>query len=274
MSWDSPLLRVYEPAECGDDGYPFYWHRAPLWAPGAEELLPGLRDRPGLGLLPVAAGVKDLIRELAGDRCVRCGHPYVKQSSGVWVEEPIDETLVGSKLVNQGRLFDDLPPEIPEQAGLATGDRLGKTKRVLYSPCDERCDHGGPVALLFRNDDGTGAPTWGAVQMEAVAGDPKRNAGALSRNGGLHAAWRILTVHHLNGVKHDLRWGNLVSLCQRCHLHIQGKVVMEQPFMGEHTSWFRPHAAWWYAHKYEGRSITRAEALERMDELLAYERRV
>lgn len=33
----------------------------------------------------------------------------------------------------------------------------------------------------------------------------------------------VLTVHHLNGIKSDCRYENLVALCQRCHLHIQAK---------------------------------------------------
>ena len=31
----------------------------------------------------------------------------------------------------------------------------------------------------------------------------------------------VLTVHHINGDKSDVRYENLVALCQRCHLHIQ-----------------------------------------------------
>lgn len=30
-----------------------------------------------------------------------------------------------------------------------------------------------------------------------------------------------LTVHHLDGVKSNCDYTNLVALCQRCHLHIQ-----------------------------------------------------
>jgi len=33
---------------------------------------------------------------------------------------------------------------------------------------------------------------------------------------------RILTVHHINGDPSDCRYENLVALCQRCHLHVQG----------------------------------------------------
>lgn len=35
--------------------------------------------------------------------------------------------------------------------------------------------------------------------------------------------------------------------CERCHLTIQAKVVMERYWMFEHTEWFKPHAAGYYA---------------------------
>jgi 5-methylcytosine-specific restriction endonuclease McrA len=41
----------------------------------------------------------------------------------------------------------------------------------------------------------------------------------------------VLTVHHLDRHKDNCAWWNLPALCQRCHLHIQGKVIMEQPFL-------------------------------------------
>ena len=31
----------------------------------------------------------------------------------------------------------------------------------------------------------------------------------------------ILTTHHLDGDKANCEWTNLLSCCQRCHLHIQ-----------------------------------------------------
>jgi hypothetical protein len=51
-------FRIYEPSECGADGYPFEWHKT----------------------------VKHLVREQAGHRCVRCGHPYQcgEHGSGEW----------------------------------------------------------------------------------------------------------------------------------------------------------------------------------------------
>lgn len=42
-----------------------------------------------------------------------------------------------------------------------------------------------------------------------------------------------LTVHHLDLNKSNCEWWNLAALCQRCHLHIQAKVIMERPYMGD-----------------------------------------
>lgn len=84
---------------------------------------------------------------------------------------------------------------------------------------------------------------------------------------------RILTTHHLDGNKANDAWWNLLPLCQVCHLHIQGKVDPEQPYFFEHSAWFKPYVAGFYAHKYEGKSLTREEVMRRMGELLAYEQR-
>jgi hypothetical protein len=165
----SELLRVYELSECGPDGYPPAWHES----------------------------VKDLVRELAGHRCVRCGHPYRKGEHG-------------------------------------TGE---------WSPCDERCTH------------------------RDRAGD-----WCFGRGDEPLARWRILTVHHLTGNKADLRWWNLAALCQRCHLQIQGRVRMEQVYPYEHSDWFKPYAAGYYAATYLGEDLTREETVTRLDELLGLER--
>ncbi len=160
------LLRLYHPEVDPwnpKDGYPY------AWANGDP-------------------AVKDLVREQAGHRCVRCHHPYTK-GAGEW------------------------------------------------SPCDDVCAHGGPV-----------------------------------RHGPTEAQWRILTVHHLNGVKGDCRWWNLAALCQRCHLVIQGRVVLERVYPFEHSEWFKPYAAGYYASVYLGEDLTREETMLRLDELLALER--
>lgn len=77
-----------------------------------------------------------------------------------------------------------------------------------------------------------------------------------------------------DGDKSNDEWWNLLPLCQVCHLHIQGKVDPEQPYFFEHSDWIKPYVAGFYARKYEGRNIARAEAMDRLDELLAYELRV
>ena len=126
------------------------------------------------------------VKDAAGWRCVRCGHPH---------ETPAERV-----------------------------------------PCDERCD-------------------------------PARHTGGL--NDGKQ---RVLTVHHLNNDKSDIRWWNLLPLCQVCHLQIQAKVIVDRPYrMFEHSGWFKIYVAGFYAWKYLGREITRQEARFYMDELLALE---
>lgn len=129
-----------------------------------------------------------------------------------------------------------------------------------WSSCDERCTHGGPFRL---DRDG---PSTGDL-VGAIAG-PTVAAGF-----GVEARYRILTVHHLDGNKGNCRWWNLTSLCQRCHLTVQGKVKMERRWLHEHSDWFKPYVAGYYAHAYLGEDITRDEAEARMDELLALEHR-
>lgn len=62
-------------------------------------------------------------------------------------------------------------------------------------------------------------------------------------------AGRMLTVHHLDLNKSNCEWWNLTALCQACHLHIQSKVVMERAYMFDHTEWFKPYVAGYYAHR-------------------------
>ncbi len=84
---------------------------------------------------------------------------------------------------------------------------------------------------------------------------------------------KILTTHHFDGNKSNDEWWNLLALCQVCHLQIQGRVDPEIPYFLEHSDWLKPYVAGFYAHKYEGRNITREEAESRLNELLAYEQR-
>lgn len=122
-----------------------------------------------------------------------------------------------------------------------------------WTPCDERCTHAGPERIY------PDAADWSPDMPE-----PERQA-----------QWRVLTVHHLNGVKWDCRWWNLAALCQRCHLTIQGKVRLERPYDRPHTEWFKPHAAGYYASEgivlfdRAGSEPTREWVMEHMDAILA-----
>jgi hypothetical protein len=190
-------FRLYEPDECGADGYPFAWH--------------DLGD---------GKGVKHLVREQAGHRCVRCLHPFVCGSTpGAW------------------------------------------------SPCDERCRHRGRARLSYRADDGS--------YVENHETELGTEAGVVVGYGKhVEASARVLTVHHLrhgHDAKRDLRWWNLVALCQRDHLSIQGSVVLERVYPWPHDEWFKPYAAGWYAWSYLGENLTREQVNERLDDLLALE---
>ena len=184
------LLRIYGPDECGDDGYPLVWHKG-------------------------EPAVKDLVREQAGHRCVRCGHPFV--------------------------------------VGVTPGE---------WSPCDEQCTHAAPI----RWHD----PTLERVVWLSEDHTPRAGVG-VGRGWVVEAKWRVLTVHHLTGIKADLRWWNLAALDQRCHLEIQGRVRMEQVWPYEHSAWFKPFAAGYYAATYLGEDLDREQTEGRLDELLALE---
>jgi hypothetical protein len=138
--------------------------------------------------------------------------------------------------------------------------RCGEHGNGEWSPCDEHCQHGGPMQ----------AKTVSGEWLELGSVDPvyDHDRGWLTRR----AQWRILTVHHLNGDKMDCRWWNLVALCQRCHLQIQGKVQMARVWPWEHSMWFKPYVAGYYAHAYLGEDLTREQVDERLEELLALER--
>ena len=84
--------------------------------------------------------------------------------------------------------------------------------------------------------------------------------------------WHILTVHHLDGDKANCSWWNLLALCQRCHLSIQVRVNPDQPYILEHTDWFKPYVAGFYAKKYLGEDLTSDQAKARLAELLDLER--
>lgn len=83
------------------------------------------------------------------------------------------------------------------------------------------------------------------------------------------AAGYTLTVHHLDMDPSNCRWWNIPALCQRCHLQIQARVVMERPWLFEHSAWFRPYVAGYYAYHLLGEDLSREEVEARMEALLA-----
>jgi hypothetical protein len=182
-------VKLYAPEECtGRGGYPQDWH----------------------------GHIKHDVREAAGNRCVRCGHPY-SRGEGEW------------------------------------------------SRCDAQCTHRGPYLITYRRGGTALINTEGCAQAFWALND----SGIVQR---VEAQWRILTVHHLDGNKANCRWWNLAALCQRCHLTIQGKVQMARVWPWEHSDWFKPYVAGYYASTYLGEDLTRAEVDARLDELLGLER--
>ena len=87
------------------------------------------------------------------------------------------------------------------------------------------------------------------------------------------SAGYCLTVHHADGDKANCLWWNLLALCQRCHLSIQGRVVIRQQYPFEHSPWFKLYAAGWYALTYLGRHLTQEQTAAQVDVLLRLERR-
>lgn len=137
--------------------------------------------------------------------------------------------------------------------------RKGEHGKGQWTLCDAKCSHSGPFAVL--SGDGIVTPI---AEMFVV--------GAREQGMKIVAEWRIGTVHHLDGNKANCVWWNLLALCQRCHLTIQSRVNPQQPYWLEHSDWFKPYVAGFYAKKYEGRDITREEAVAEMDRLLQLER--
>jgi hypothetical protein len=188
------------------------------------------------------------------------GYPYAWHGTWPWIVEANGERIPGD------------PPAGWEYVSIKDFIRERDGHRCLrchhpyekgmgqWSPCDERCDHGGPTRINENSE------------VDYLGPDPNDMDGERWGPAGLEAEYRILTVHHLNGVKHDCRWFNLVSLCQRCHLSIQTRVVMERIYPLEHSEWFKPFAAAYYANVYLGLEPTIEETQERLEEFLALER--
>lgn len=82
-------------------------------------------------------------------------------------------------------------------------------------------------------------PDWNDIQLKAKQRANWQCERCFRVNDPEHGY--TLTVHHLDNDKSNCNDWNLAVLCQRCHLHIQGKVEMKQIWMFEHTGWMKPH---------------------------------
>ena len=104
----------------------------------------------------------------------------------------------------------------------------------------------------------------------SIAGWLRYFAGGYCARCGAHTSEQghVFTVHHLDMDPSNCRWWNLAGLCQKCHLQIQHKVVMERPWMFKHSWWFQPHVAGYYAETRLGEQIDRTEAAQRYGELV------
>lgn len=78
-----------------------------------------------------------------------------------------------------------------------------------------------------------------------------------------------LTVHHvtMNKAEPFEHWWAFLALCQRCHLHIQSKVVMERIWYLPHSEWFKPYCAGYYAFIF-GLPDDKESVMKRVDELI------
>jgi hypothetical protein len=138
----------------------------------------------------------------------------------------------------------------------------GQHGRGEWTPCDEGCRHDGPLRLFGGGKEIDRIP---AMSGGFVAADLFRAHKGLC---AVEAQWRILTVHHIDGNKLNCRWWNLAALCQRCHLTIQGRVKLNRPWLLDHSEWFRPYVAGYYAATLLGEELDRDETMSRLDELL------
>lgn len=212
--------------------------------------------------------LKARVRLEAGHRCVRCKHPYIPKGDaamlnakllsaqgtldpdGLNVElrsitvEPSGmhdcETCGGSGMLRSMAATGGDPPVVEKGADRCP-DCKGEGKVwTPWSACDDECRHDvedGDVRA--RTQDGHWIPLGARSWEDARESWYTREA-----------EYRILTVHHLDGDKANVRWWNLAALCQRCHLEIQARVVMDRVYPYEHSKWFRPYAAGFYAFVY------------------------
>jgi hypothetical protein len=216
------ILRVYDPAECDEQGVPLDWERCRNcegvgWTIGTAGVCDEGSPPPclvcgGHGSLKAAALAYFMELQwpedsCSGDpdrgtctcltlRCEDCGHP-MREGTWEWRDDETRRRLAATvaddaknldlalKWLREGRE--------PEQA------------RVHYSPCDEACRHGGPVRFLAER-------LGGAFQRTDVIAEGMVPAVMHLQP---QASWRPVDIRTL-GWPHDLRPEKLAVLCLRC----------------------------------------------------------
>jgi len=209
--------------------------------------------------------VNALLRQYGEWECGQDGYPWAWHHSTAWGAYP-----AGDPRSN---------PAIKDLVRMEAGHRCVRcghpyrkgevSERGEWSPCDEQCDE--HPADGVRLVDAAGVVIAEGRGNAIVIKDDLSYVPVEPTH--YEAKWRILTVHHLDEDKANCRWWNLASLCQRCHLRMQRAVVMGRPYHYEHSEWFKPYAAGFYAWKYLGEDLGREETLSRLPELLALEHR-
>lgn len=203
------ILRVYDPAECDEQGTPLDW--------------PCCRACGGTGAAPPLV-TSDPVEER--DICVKCGgHGSLKDAALVGAEEiataqpyrcedcchPMSDGTWGA-----GTGIGGLPWALPVGTEpwaiehLRRGDEppveiVGASVAAHYSPCDAGCHHGGEG----RYERAKGGP-WASIDDVSLVD----GAQAVLKL-GLQASWRQVDVRCL-GWPHDLRPEKLAILCLRC----------------------------------------------------------
>ena len=88
-------------------------------------------------------------------------------------------------------------------------------------------------------------PDWGEIagQIKAEAGHCCVRCGHPNDRESGH----VLTVHHLDMDPSNVKWWNLPPLCQKCHLSVQGRVILDRGWLLEHSNWFKPYVAGYYS---------------------------
>lgn len=132
-----------------------------------------------------------------GVRCEGCNHPMHEGTWGPWTE---DRYPTGE----ESRLMQMAGVRLEFMLGEKAGDpNPGHPGVVHYSPCDERCDHGGPGRHRWLDEDYLTFQATDALQ--AARKDYEREA-----------SWRQVDVRPL-GHPCDLRPHMLAALCLRCY---------------------------------------------------------